>query len=178
MWFFPFQSYNLKTNLNRFALERLLLDITYLSDENYKKTKNAKQYFYGSVSKEDFSLETIADEHRLVSYVSGTFKGADEDMFVVLHLKAFSFRRIYVVLLLFLILCLGFLVSQLWQYGPLVFKEPTSIIFIAMTIALFGYLFIKCLRFWKIVSNSLSFFKGLFQADLVSKNDIPVVFRL
>lgn len=178
MWLFPFKTHYLKTAISREEIRQKMAELVYLSDADYKRTDHHKKYFYGTLSAEDFEFQTIAEENRLVPYCSGTFRGAGDEMYIFLNLKAFRVRRLYVLFLLFLALVLGFAVSEVVSYGTGVLRNPPFFLLLGVIIALSVYLGLRCRNFWRISRNSLDFFRGLLSAEPVNYPEIPIVFRL
>lgn len=178
MWLFPFKTYFLKSPVPRQEIVRIFEDLTFLSDAGYKKRGSEKKYFYGTVSNEDFEFETIAEEQRLTRYFSGFIQGAENEMYITLQVKAFRVRRIYLAFALFVLSCLFIVSLELYHTGLKALGNPPLVLLMAILTGLLAYWIVQCARFWKIQKNSLDFFRGLLQADLVKYKDIPIVFKL
>lgn len=178
IWLFPFKTYYLKCGANRETVHQRMLELTFLSDDGYKRTGEGKMFFFGTLGIEDFDVESISTDNRLVDYISGRLKGAGNDMYVILTLKAFKVRRIYLIFLILMLAMTGFAISEFLTWGMAVFRTPTFMLLSVVVLALMGYLIFECSKFWKKQKTSLDFFRGLFEADTVRYKDIPVVFRL
>ncbi|MBS3913302.1 MAG: hypothetical protein KG003_02295 [Bacteroidetes bacterium] len=178
MWLLPFKTYYLRSTLTRKEIEQRILQITFLSDQGYRKTDNSKKYFYGTNSDELFSLQTIIENVDLVPYADGEIKGVDDDTYIYLDLKAFKHQRIFLVLILFALGGLIFLSSQILEYKTAVFSNLPFTIAWIMILGIGGYIGFACNRFWKLVYPSLNFFEVLLDAETIKYSEIPIVFRI
>jgi hypothetical protein len=178
MWLFPFKTYYLATSFDRNQIYAALLNLTYLSDATYKKTDQVKKYFYGELSKEDFEFQSIADEKRLVPFVEGTIRGAGNEMYLFMNFKAFRMRRIYLIFFAFIAGCGGYALFDLLRFGTAVFQNPPFFLLLAVSLGLSIFLIIRCRNFWRVQKNSLDFFRGLLDAEIIAYRDVPVVFKL
>lgn len=177
MWLFPFKNYYFKTELSRQQITQAVLDLTFLSDQGYR-TDGKRKYFYGELDPESFVLQSIRQEDKLVPYTEARMRGVEDDMYLFLTFKAFKFRRIYIILVAFLMLSIGLLVSDFMEYGKAVFYNPPFYLFLSIILGMSAYLIWRCYQFWRLTSNSINFYRGLFNADLVPYKSIPVVFKL
>ena len=59
MILYPFKTQFLKTNLTRNQVSAQLIQETFLSDADYKKSNEQTISFFGEVSDQDFTLETV-----------------------------------------------------------------------------------------------------------------------
>lgn len=176
MFLFPFQRYFLAASKSRQEILNSLLELTYLSDENFKSDGKAK-FFFGETDNESFALQTISSDDRLTDYAEGRLRGVDHEMYIFLTLKAFKYRRIYIVLLVFLSICLWLLGTDLYDNGLAVFNNPPFYLLAALVLGLTTFMVNKYIKFVRVKKNALLFFCGLFEATEVKKSQIPLVFR-
>lgn len=197
MFAYPFQNSYLKSSFKREQLAKKLEEVTYLSDANYKKTSKNTSVFYGEISSIDFSLEHISKKQSSVNFVRGQFLGADNDMYIKIRLGAWKHQRVYFLLVTTMLTLLGFLLFYISQaphgfrypeeyyqiYGynssetlynlqtPMAMMMEAFIAIIAIII------YIKYRNFRKNINQTINYFKGLWEADLINKHEVPLVFR-
>jgi hypothetical protein len=176
MFLFPFQRFFLAATKSRQEILNSLLELTYLSDENFKSDGKPK-FFFGETDIESFALQTISADNRLTDYAEGRLKGVDHEMYVFLTLKGFKHRRIYLVLLTFLAICLWLLGTDLYDNGLAAFNNPPFYLLAALVLGLTIFMVNKYIRFVRVKKNALLFFSGLFEATVIKKSQIPLVFR-
>lgn len=197
MFAYPFQNSYLKSSLSREQLAQKLEDITYLSDANYKKTTQNTSVYYGEVSKIDFSLEHISKKQNSVNFLRGQFLGADNDLFIKIRLGAWKHQRVYFLLLTTLFTLLGFLLFyvsqaphgfrypeqyyQLYGYNSSEtlynLQTPMALIMEAFMALIAIIIYIKYRNFCKNINPTINYLKGLWEADLINKHEVPLVFR-
>jgi hypothetical protein len=178
MWIFPFKNYFLQTSVDRARIHQKILELTFLSDAGYKKRDNTKKYFYGTVSQDLFSLQTINEEHRLVPFMEGEVKGVGDDIYLFLRLKAFKFRRLYVLIFLFAFVGAWMLAMEFLHSGISSFQNPPFLLLTLVILAVWFYLLRSCMVFWRIQKNTLDFFRGLLEAEAIDYKKVPIVFKL
>jgi hypothetical protein len=197
MFAYPFQYLYLKSALTRTELAERLTQVSYLSDENYKKTSQNTSVFFGEVSPIDFNLEHISKKQQSVNFVRGKFLGADSDMYVKIRLGAWQHQRVYFMLVATLFTMLGFLIYYVMQepqgfrypqeyyqlYGynssetaynlgtPLALIMEAIIAIIAIII---GF---KYRNFRSNILPTVNYLKGLWEADVVLTHEVPLIFR-
>lgn len=177
MWLYPFKNYYLKTEMSRSEITNNVLQLTFLSDEGYKSS-GEKKYFYGELDPETFHLESIEDAHRLVPYTEAKMRGVEDEMYLFVTLKLFKYRRIYFVIIAFLMISLTLMISDVVKYKAAVLQNPPFYLLTAIILGIILYLVVKCRGFWRTEKNTLDFYRGLFQAEIVKYSDVPVVFKL
>ncbi len=197
MFAYPFQNSYLKSNLTRSQLAEKLTEVTFLSDANYKKTTQNTSVFYGEVSQIDFSLEHISKKQNSVNFVRGRFLGADNDMYIKLRLGAWKHQRVYFLLLVTLFTLLGFLLFYILQaphgfhypeeYYQLYGYDSSETLYnlqtpLALTMQAFMaiiaiIIYLKYRSFRKNIEATINYLKGLWEADLINKHEVPLVFR-
>jgi hypothetical protein len=176
MFLFPFQRYFLAATKTRKEILESILELTYLSDENFK-TDGKPKFFFGETDNESFALQTISAEDRLTDYAEGRIRGVEHEMYVFLTLKGFKHRRIYLVLLAFLSICLWLLGSDLFENGMAALSNPPFYLLAALVLGLTAFMVNKYIKFVRVKNNALLFFCGLFEATAIKKSEIPLVFR-
>lgn len=177
MWLYPFKNYYLQTQMTREEISQNVLNFTFLSDMGYKPDGN-KKYFYGELDPEAFHLQTIEGEDRLVPFTEARMRGVEDEMYLFIVLKAFRYRRIYVVLMAFLLSSFGVFISDLVTFGTAVFYTPPVYLFLSIIVGISIFLLVKCYHFWSKQKNTLDFYRGMFQAELVDFKNVPFVFKL
>lgn len=193
---YPFQSFYLKTNINRQEVCDNLTDITFLSDDNYKKTSSEK-HFFGAVSVIDFELENISKLQNISNFVRGNILGADHEIYLKIRMGSWQNTRVYFLLLLTLFTTLGFLVYYLFQppqgfqnpaefyqiygYGKSEFLHnlttPISLVLIALIITIVTSITLKYKNFQKSVMPTLNLLNQTLHSTAVTKFEVPVLFR-
>lgn len=177
MWLFPFYSAILKTNLDRDEVAAVVTENTFLSDAGYKRSNDKQKFFFGIVSRDEFSLETIQNQGKLANFFRGDIKGVDRDIFVFLSVRAFKFRRLYFLIMIFNVVCMGILGNDLYAFGPAILKQPGSLMFAGVILALWIYILYTGFVFQQKLRSSIDFFRGMLQADEVKKSEVPLIFR-
>jgi hypothetical protein len=67
MFIYPFKIVYLQSGQTRQMLHDQLLNHTFLSDQGFRKPDNNPRAFFGELSNQDFTLETIEKGDRLYS---------------------------------------------------------------------------------------------------------------
>lgn len=178
MQLYPFKTYYLKTTSSRKDLHDKILQLTFLSDEGFRRTSQSTQYFFGEVSEEEFYLETIDGKNRLVPYVRGHVRGIDTERYIFLSLRGMRHQRFYIVLLIFLALTLGLLLGDLFKFGIANGLLPSMWLALGIVLGISTYIVWLNKQFRKLEKNSLEFFRGMFDADVVPSESVPRVFKL
>lgn len=197
MFAYPFQNSYLKSSFKREQLAKKLEEVTYLSDANYKKTSKNTSVFYGEISNIDFSLEHISKKQSSVNFVRGQFLGADNDMYIKVRLGAWKHQRVYFLLVTTMLTLLGFLLFyisqaphgfrypeeyyQLYGYNSSEtlynLQTPMAMMMEAFIAIIAIIIYIKYRNFRKNINHTINYFKGLWEADLINKHEVPLVFR-
>jgi hypothetical protein len=197
MFAYPFQYLYLKSALTRTELAERLTQVSYLSDENYKKTSQNTSVFFGEVSPIDFNLEHISKKQQSVNFVRGKFLGADSDMYVKIRLGAWQHQRVYFMLVATLITMLGFLIYYVMQ-EPQGFRypqeyyqlygynssetaynlgTPLALIMEAIMAIIAIIIGFKYRNFRSNILPTVNYLKGLWEADVVLTHEVPLIFR-
>lgn len=196
MFAYPFQNSYLKSSFSRIELAEKLKTVTYLSDADFKK-KNQSYIYFGEVSSIDFSLEHISKSQKSVNFVRGKFLGADNDMYIQLRLGAWKHQRIYFLLVITLLTVLGFLTYyclqaphgfrypeeyyQLYGYNSSEIaynlKTPIALILESIIAIIAIIIVTKYRNFRKSIVSTLHYLEGLWDAELINKHEVPLVFR-
>lgn len=177
MLFYPFKSQFLKTALNRNEVAEKLVDQTFLSDAAFKRTNDQPRLFYGEVSSQDFTLETIAQNKGLVNFCTGEIRGSENEIYVLIQLGAWQHRRIFLLFLLLILACFAFLINHLVLFKALYPQTIPAWLLLMTLLALFVTLYIKARNFQRNVASTIGHFCTLWKAEAVSKNQIPLIFR-
>jgi hypothetical protein len=197
MFAYPFQYLYLKSALTRTELAERLTQVSYLSDENYKKTSQNTSVFFGEVSPIDFNLEHISKKQQSVNFVRGKFLGADSDMYVKIRLGAWQHQRVYFMLVATLFTMLGFLIYYVMQ-EPQGFRypqeyyqlygynssetaynlgTPLALIMEAIMAIIAIIIGFKYRNFRSNILPTVNYLKGLWEADVVLTHEVPLIFR-
>lgn len=177
MWIFPFKNIILKTNLTRQEVADAIEQNTFLSDAGYKRKDELKKFFYGTVSTQEFDLETIDPKAELAGFFEGSIKGVERDIYIFLSIRGFKFRRVFVLLYLFTLSCIGIIASDVAKKGLVAFYQTGTLLFIMITLLLWGYLLFAGYIFGQKARHSIDFFRGMLQADQVQRDAVPIIFR-
>ena len=197
MFAYPFQYLYLKSALTRTELAERLTHVSYLSDENYKKTSQNTSVFFGEVSPIDFNLEHISKKQKSVNFVRGKFLGADSDMYVKIRLGAWQHQRVYFMLVATLFTMLGFLIYYVMQ-EPQGFRypqeyyqlygynssetaynlgTPLALIMEAIMAIIAIIIGFKYRNFRSNILPTVNYLKGLWEADVVLTHEVPLIFQ-
>lgn len=197
MFGYPFQYIYLKSELSRRELEQRLLNVTFLSDANFKKQSQNPSVFFGEVSNIDFNLEHISKKQQGVNFVRGQFLGADNEMYTRVRLGAWQNQRIYFLLIAMFLTLFGFLVHyvsqaphgfrypeeyyQLYGYNSseLAYnlKMPLALIMQSFMAIIAIIMLVKFRNFRKSMNSTIQYLKGLWDAELITKHEVPLLFR-
>src|SRR5690242_13237779 len=149
MWLYPFKHHYLRSELNRAQIQQKVLEFTFLSDEGYRRTDENPRYFFGTASDQEFSLQTIQNHKNLVPYVEGEIKGVENEIYLFLQLKAWRYRRVFLLLIIFVLICLVVFSNEIFNNGMAAFQSMT---FMMLSFILGGcilYLLWVCFVFWR-----------------------------
>jgi hypothetical protein len=192
MVFYPFKIVYLKSSLSRQTLHDQLVNHTFLSDHGYRKTDKNPRAFFGEVSDQDFTLETIEKGNRLVNFATGDFRGAENDMYIRIQMGAWQHQRIYLLFLLTTLSCfVGFFIavenqihlpkqsvlSDLINAILIGLKPSFAYVFFLFGLSLWMTLIIKTKQFIKRYPSSVDFFSELWQATAIDKSAVPLLFQ-
>jgi hypothetical protein len=177
MWLFPFHDTILKTNLDRFQVSKEIAFNTFLSDAGYKKSDGAQKFYFGTVSEDEFDLESIAGNQKLVNYCSGTIRGVENEIYIFCRFGAFRYRRIYIGMILFLLVAFSKLAFDFVKYGLQGMGQTFSILLFIIFCALLAFMVYSCSQFAKKRQASVDFFRGMTQSDVIQDADVPRIFR-
>lgn len=174
MFFYPFKTVWLKTDSARGLLAETITEQTYLSDAAYLKRDNMTKFFYGLVNENEFVLENIGNKN-IPIYFEGDIVGVGDETYVKLRMGALRHTRIYVLYMLLLISGLFFLLRALLGLDTVDVQISSIFGGIMLLLAVYGYYFI--LQFHRKVKSGMDFFRGLLQAEVISKDAVPPIFR-
>lgn len=192
MAIYPFKIVYLKSSLTRQTLHDQLLKHTFLSDHGYRKPDTNPRAFFGELSDQDFTLETIEKGDRLVNFATGDFRGSENDMYIRIQMGAWQHQRIYLLYLLTTLSCfVGFFISvanqihmpEQSEMSDVVnailsgLKPSLAYVFLLSGLSLLMTLFIKTKQFIKRYPSSINFFAELRQATAIEKTQVPLLFQ-
>ena len=178
MILYPFRTIWLKPSQNRETLLQLVLDQTFLSDQGYRRTGDRKKYFFGEVSDQEFYLETIDSSGRLSPYIRGRMLGVGDETYIRLSLRGFRHQRAYILLSMFVLAGLVIFFRGLFLEGSAAASDMPFLIFGAVLISVSLFVAVLSARFTRSLTPTVDFFRGLFQADIIRREEVPGVFRL
>lgn len=178
MILYPFRTIWLKTAQNRETLRQLVLNQTFLSDQGYRRTGDQKKFFFGEVSDQEFYLETIDNSGRLSPFIRGQILGVGHETYIRLSMRGFRHQRAYILLGMFALAGLVIFFRGLLFDGREASSNLPFLIFGAVLISVSLFVIFLSGRFTKTLTPTTDFFRGLFQADVISREEVPGVFRL
>jgi hypothetical protein len=177
MFLYPFKSFYLQSSLSRADLTQFLLETSFLQDQGYKKEKDSKKLFYGLVNENEFDLESINDD-KMVDHISGQILGVANETYIFIRFGALKHLRFYFIVLFFIAAAIGFISQDILENGTYSLSQPPFMVFFVVFLVLLIYMFYQLGSFQKRLQYSLDFFRGMFQGELISRKDIPVIFKL
>jgi len=192
MFIYPFKIVYLQSGQTRQMLHDQLLNHTFLSDQGFRKPDNNPRAFFGELSNQDFTLETIEKGDRLVNFITGDFRGSENEMYMRIQLGAWQHQRVFLLYAIATIACfVGFILAVANQVHIPVQSELSDVIhsiisalkpslayvFLLCGISLFVALYVKATQFKKRLLSSISFFSDLWQATTIEKNRVPLIFQ-
>ena len=177
MILYPFKTQFLKTNLTRNQVSAQLIQETFLSDADYKKSNEQTISFFGEVSDQDFTLETITQDKPLVNFCTGEIRGSENEIYILLQLGAWQHRRIFLLFALLILACLTFLTNHLVLYKALYPQTLAAWILLGTFIALLTTLITKAKKFHQHTQTTIDHFCTLWQAQAISKDEVPLIFQ-
>ena len=177
MLFYPFQSQFLKTALNRNEVAENLVAQTFLSDAEFKRTSDQPRLFYGEVSSQDFTLETIAQNKGLVNFCTGEIRGSENEIYILIQLGSWQHRRIFLLFMLLILACFVFLINHLVLFKAFYPQTLPAWLLLMTLTSLFITLYIKARNFQRNLASTIAHFCTLWKAEAVSKNHVPLIFR-
>ena len=154
--------------MNRGEIEAALKADCFLSDEGYQ-SQSRSQSFYGKITEFDFQLETIRNKENLAPFAHGEVRGVERDMYIVLRCGAFQHRRIWAIVVVFL-LVLGLATFQ----APSQMQGPL----LGVTTLFLGFLIARAWTYRKRQQSTLAHFNKLWNSSSISRTEVPnVLFR-
>jgi hypothetical protein len=162
---YPFNTWYLKSQLNRKEIEEALKADTFLSDEGFQ-SQSRSQSFYGKITEFDFKLEAIRNKENLAPFAHGEVRGVDRDMYIILRCGAFQHRRIWAVAMVFLLVLMG----AAFQ-APSEMRLPllgVSLVFIALILA-------RAWAYSKRQESTLAHFQTLWNTQSIDRGEVPTV---
>ncbi|MFN4915251.1 MAG: hypothetical protein ACK5FT_08015 [Sphingomonadales bacterium] len=174
MFLYPFKTIWLKTGSGREDIAGSILQQTYLSDAGYKKSDNLTKFFYGLVNENEFVLENIGNR-RIPEFFEGDIVGVGDETYVKLRMGALKHVRIYILYWLLLIAGMFFLIRAM--FGLDTVDIPIQSIFGVVMLFLAGYGYYFTRQFHQKVQSGIDFFRGLLQAEVISGDEVPPIFK-
>ena len=192
MFIYPFKIVYLQSGQTRQMLHDQLLKHTFLSDHGYRKPDANPRAFFGELSDQDFTLETIEKGDRLVNFITGDFRGSENEMYMRIQLGAWQHQRIFLLYAIATLACfVGFFVAIANQvhipapsemsdiiHGILTALKPSlAYVFLICGISLIVALYGKATQFKKRYATSMAFFSELWQATVIERKSVPLLFQ-
>ena len=177
MFLYPFKTQFLKTALTRKQVSDKLIQQTFLSDADYKKTDNQPRIFFGEVSEQDFTLETITQQKSLANFCTGEIRGSENEIYILLQLGAWQHRRIFLLFALLIMACLIFLANHLILYKALYPQTLAAWLLLGTFFALFATLYSKAKKFHSGTEETMAHFSALWEAQPIDKKEVPLIFQ-
>ena len=182
MFGYPFKTIFFKSDQNRQQIQSAIELHTFLSDANYKNTDKNVKSFYGEVSSQDFKLETIIKKKPLVNFIHGEIKGIDNEIYIIARLGSLEHQRIYALFIAVFGVCTAFLLEALYKssnyYAPNFFSDPMKTAMLVIEAILFLIIYTKYRSFKKNLQATKEFLFEIWSAQEITKEDVPLVFRL
>ncbi len=150
---------------------------SFLSDANYRKTDNHSRVFFGSLTDQDFSLETIEKGKRMIGFCRGEFRGSDNDMFIFLSLGAWAHQRVFLLFGTIILSCLYFLAKDLIENHSPIPQNTGALILLGLCLILIAVLYAKTRAFSRRLDTSIAYFLSLWDAERIDLDEVPLVFR-
>ncbi len=169
-----------------------LLNHTFLSDHGYRKPDTNPRAFFGELSDQDFTLETIEKGDRLVNFITGDFRGSENEMYVRMQLGSWQHQRVFLLYALATIACfVGFFAAianniRIHAQSEIPdilhallngLKPSLAYVFLICGLSLFIALYVKARQFQRRQISSIDFFKNLWDAKQVEKTEVPILFQ-
>lgn len=177
MFLYPFKTQFLKTEMDRYQVAATLTQETFLSDANFKKNDAKPRAFYGEISNQDFTLETIEDGNRLVNFCTGEIRGSENEVYVLIQLGAWQHRRIFLLFTILILATIVLLAQHLLLFKSFYPQNIAAWLLTATAIGLVITLYRKAKSFNKSLNSSVEFFKNLWNATPISASEVPLIFR-
>lgn len=177
MLLYPFKTAYIQTSFNRSEVAQALTQQTFLTDEDFQKTEQQQIHFFGEVSEQDFTLESISQDKPLVNFCTGEIRGSENEIYILLHLGAWQHRRIFLLFALLILTCTAFLFHHLWLYHTPYPKTIAASLLLATIIALSSTLYVKAKNFQRLTQSTLDHFNNLWQGKTIAKTEVPLIFR-
>ncbi|MBM3438174.1 MAG: hypothetical protein FJX91_03465 [Bacteroidetes bacterium] len=177
MILYPFKTQFLKTSLNRQQVSQNLIKETFLSDADFKKSDDQQISFFGEVSDQDFTLETITQNKPLVNFCNGEIRGSDNEIYILLQFGAWQHRRIFLLFALLILACFSFLANHLILYKAFYPQTMAAWLLLITFIALSATLIAKAKKFRQNTTPTINHFCKLWQAQAISKDKVPLIFQ-
>ncbi len=192
MFIYPFKIVYLHSGKTRQTLHNQLLNHTFLSDHGYRKPDKNPRAFYGELSDQDFTLETIEKGNRLVNFITGEFRGSENEMYMRIQLGSWQHQRVFLLYALATLACfVGFVIaiiqgiripsqSEMPDVLHAIFmglKPSLAYIFLICGFSLFTALYVRAKQFQQRILSSIQFFENLWDATSINKNQVPILFQ-
>lgn len=163
--------------MNRSAVSDSLTKNTFLTDLNFKKVEGQQIIFFGEVSSQDFTLETITKNKALVNFCSGEIRGSENEIYVLIQLGAWQHRRIFLLFSVLILACFVFLIDHLVLFEAIYPQSLPAWLLLMTLVSLFTTLYVKARNFHRNLAPTIAYFCTLWNAETVSKNQVPLIFR-
>jgi hypothetical protein len=185
-----------RVNYSRQELVKKLTERTFLSDKNFNAEKSKSYTFYGDISSADFYLENIQDKSQTTTILDGRILGVENEIFIKLTHRLWEKTTTPVLFIVTILLTsITFLHTwfnqYLWyasinhepgyltkQYSDKLYPENPLAFIVALAIGIMIYLYKKKLKHFQLqLESSKNYLQEFLEAKLVSKSQLPLVFR-
>lgn len=177
MFIYPFKTIILKSAKSRAQIKELLMRECFLSDANYRKTDTHSRVFFGTLTDQDFSLETIEEGKRMIGFCRGEFRGADNEIYIFLSLGAWAHQRVFLLFGTIILSCLYFLGKDLIGNHSPIPQNPGAWILFVTVLVLLAVLYAKTRAFSRRLESSIAYFSSLWNAERIDLSSVPLVFH-
>lgn len=177
MFLYPFHTQFLKTSLNRQQVVEKLTAETFLSDADYVKSDQQPRNFYGDISQQDFTLETIANNKPLVNFFTGEIRGSENEIYVLVQLGAWQHRRIFLLFVLLILACFTFVVNHLITFKSPYPQNLAAWLLLGTALALGTVFYTKAKQFNNNKHSSIKHLCERINAEAIPTESVPLIFR-
>ncbi|MEY3984408.1 MAG: hypothetical protein RL160_1967 [Bacteroidota bacterium] len=174
----PMSTYYLKTSLTRAALTEKFRQHTLLEIKHPNNNPQTEKYFSGTVSEEEAWLCSIRPEYKLSPYLHVRFRGIEQEMYLMLAPRMYTNAAFPLLLFLFsgAATYLLYRLFAIWNMEAFTMMEFWVLAPIMMI--LLSFIVVRGINYQKSQETTLDFMRKLCDAEVVKKEDVPVVFLL
>jgi hypothetical protein len=171
-------TYYLKTNLTRAALTEKFRQHTLLEIKHPDNSPLTEKYFSGTVSEEEAWLCSIKPEYKLSPYLQVRFRGIEQEMYLMVAPRMFTNAAFPLLLFLFCGAAAYLLYKLIAIWNLEAFTMMEFWVLAPILIILLGFSVARNIAYRKSRETTLDFMRKFCDAEVVKKEDVPVVFHL